>query len=357
MTTAFDVQTELTSALALPAPYYADSATLALEQQQVFAASWQLFGYSAQLQQSGDHVVADIAGKPIIVVRQTDGSLRAFYNVCRHRAGPLALCNGKSAKALHCKYHGWTYSLDGQLRSAPEMQDACDFSVSDIRLQDVQVREWQGLIFVALSEQAPAFTNVFAGIAERIAPLVLSQLQFHKRVSYEINCNWKVYVDNFLEGYHLPHVHPGLSKVLDYRVYDTELHDWYSLQHSPLRNNDGLYADGDAFYYFVYPNIMLNILPGRLQTNRILPLGVERCLVEFDYYYSLDPDVQARMANEQAFADEIQSEDIAICEQVQKGLMSGSYYAGRLCPKRESGVWHFHNLLRSAYAAEPPSPR
>lgn len=351
MPSAFDVQTELISAVALPAPFYVDAARLAQEQTQVFAASWQLLAQSAQLLNAGDHVVAEVAGKPIIVVRQPDASLRAFYNVCRHRAGPLALCNGKSAKALHCKYHGWTYTLDGQLRSAPEMQDACDFSVNEIHLHAVQVREWQGLVFVALSENVPAFEQVFAGIAERIAPLELNHLHFQKRVSYEINCNWKVYIDNFLEGYHLPHVHPGLSKVLDYRVYDTELHDWYSLQHSPLRNNDGLYADGDAFYYFIYPNIMLNILPGRLQTNRILPLGVDRCLVEFDYYYSSDPDVQARMAKEQAFADEIQVEDIAICEQVQKGLRSGSYYAGRLCPKRESGVWHFHNLLRAAYAA------
>lgn len=334
---------------ALHAAFYQQENLLAMEQEQVFARTWQLVAHSADLQATGDHVVAEIAGKPILIVRNAEKKLRAFYNVCRHRAGPLATCNGKAAKALHCKYHGWTYTLDGQLRAATEMQDACEFNVADIRLNDVAVREWEGLVFVALSPDAPSFDEVFAGIKERIAPLQLASLKFTKRVVYDIACNWKVYIDNFLEGYHLPFVHPGLSKVLDYRIYDTHLYPWHSLQHSPLRNNDGLYADGDAFYYFVYPNIMLNILPGRMQTNRILPNGLNRCFVEFDYYYSDDPDVHARMENEQKFADEIQEEDILICERVQKGLASGIYEAGRLNPKRESGVLHFHNLLREAY--------
>jgi len=168
-------------------------------------------------------------------------------------------------------------------------------------------------------------------------------------VEYEVGCNWKVYVDNFLEGYHLPYVHPGLSKVLDYRAYDTELFRWHSLQHSPLRANEGLYGDGEAFYYFVYPNVMLNIMPGRLQVNRILPLGPDRCNVEFDYYYAADPAARARMARDREFSEEIQQEDIAICEAVQRGLASGSYVAGRLNPRHESGLWHFHELLRAAY--------
>ncbi len=345
-------QLPLTSASALHAQFYRDEKWLAVEQQAVFANSWQLFSHSGALREVGDHVKGDIAGKPIIVVRQTSGELKAFYNVCQHRAGPLATCNGKAAKALHCRYHGWTYQLDGQLRAAVEMHDACDFNVADIRLNAVNVREWQGLVFVALTDHAPSFDAVFSGISERIKPIDINTMTYFNRVVYDIACNWKVYVDNFLEGYHLPFVHPGLSKVLDYRVYDTELFDWYSLQHSPLRNNDGLYGDGNAYYYFIYPNIMLNILPGRLQTNRIIPVGHHRCLVEFDHYYSDDEATRARIQNEQAFAHEVQEEDIAICEHVQKGLCSGAYEAGRLNPKRESGVWHFHNLLRRAYSSE-----
>lgn len=340
----------LERAHALHASFYTDQQWLEFEQREVFGATWQLAAHTGELRAAGDHVVGDIAGKPILIIRQPDGSLQAFFNVCRHRAGPLATCNGKGARALHCKYHGWTYELDGSLRAATEMQAAADFDKSAIRLPSIQVREWQGLVFVALDAAAPPFEQVFAGIAERIAPADLSHMRFAKRDTYKLECNWKVYIDNFLEGYHLPFVHPGLSKVLDYRVYDTELARWHSLQHSPLRNNDGIYGDGNAWYYFVYPNIMLNITPGRLQTNRILPAGHRQCIVEFDYYYTDDPEVQARVQAEQAFSDEIQAEDISICEHVQQGLASGSYGAGRLNPKRESGVWHFQNLLRAAYA-------
>ncbi|MYN05422.1 Rieske 2Fe-2S domain-containing protein [Pseudoduganella sp. DS3] len=340
----------LDQAHALHASFYTEPHWLEFEQREVFGRSWQLAAHTGELAAPGDHVVGDVAGKPVIIVRQPDGSLQAFFNVCRHRAGPLATCNGKGAKALHCKYHGWTYELDGALRAATEMQDARGFDKSAIGLPRVAVREWHGLVFVALDAATAPFAEVFAGIAERVAPAGLAHMRFAKRDTYRLACNWKVYVDNFLEGYHLPFVHPGLSRVLDYRAYDTELAQWHSLQHSPLRNNAGLYGDGHAWYYFIYPNTMLNITPGRLQTNRILPAGHGHCIVEFDYYYADAPDVQARVQAEQAFSDQIQAEDISICEQVQQGLASGSYSAGRLNPKREGGVWHFQNLLRAAYA-------
>ncbi len=343
--------TPLSQASALSPEYYIGAEQLAREQHQVFARSWQLVAHHEQLTGNGDHVVDHIAGTPVLVVRGTDGVLRAFANVCRHRAGPLALCNGRAAKKLHCKYHGWTYGLDGQLRIAPEMAGAEDFHVEDIRLLEFRVAEWQGQVFVALDPATPDFSGVYAGIVERIAPLDLATLQFQRQDSYDIACNWKVYIDNYLEGYHLPHVHPGLSKMLDYRAYDTEVFDWYSLQHSPLRNNDGIYGDGEAWYYFVYPNVMLNIMPGRLQTNRILPLGPDRCRVVFDYFYADDAAVKSRIARDAEFSDEIQQEDIDICEAVQLGLASGHYTPGRLCPKREGGVWHFQNLLRTAYGS------
>jgi choline monooxygenase len=160
-------------------------------------------------------------------------------------------------------------------------------------------------------------------------------------------------VDNYLEGYHLPHVHPGLNRLLDYRSYGTELADWHSLQSSPLDATDNFYGQGEALYYFVYPNTMLNILPGRLQTNRVVPTGPQTCRVEFDFYYPRDLDAaeRERQARDQSFSDEIQAEDVQICEEVQLRLASGSYHAGRLNPKRETGVFHFHELLRAAYRA------
>ncbi|MES3025215.1 MAG: aromatic ring-hydroxylating dioxygenase subunit alpha [Pseudomonadota bacterium] len=340
----------LNEASALHPSFYTDPQWLAAEQQGVFMRGWQLASHSGELAGVGDHVVCEVAGKPILIVRNPDLSLRAFYNVCRHRAGPVASCKGKGAKTLQCAYHGWTYALDGQLRAATEMQSAINFNVAGMRLPGVQVREWQGLVFVALSDEAPAFEAVFGGIAPRIAPIDIGEMRFAKRETYVIDCNWKVYVDNYLEGYHLPYVHPGLTDQLDYRAYETEVHEWDSLQHSPIRTGNALYGEGNAFYYFVYPNTMFNITPGRLQTNRVVPLGHARCSVEFDYYYSDSAQAQARAQAEQAFSHEVQLEDIGICVQVQKGLASGAYEAGRLNPKRESGVWHFQNLLRADYA-------
>lgn len=350
-TATHDPELPLDQARALDVAWYVDAARLAREHDLVFARSWQLAAHQGQLANVGDHVVADVAGREVLVLRHPDGGLRAFHNVCRHRAGPLATGCGSGMKQISCRYHGWTYTLDGVLRSAPEMQDARDFDLGSIRLHAVRVHAWQGLVFVSLSADTPPFDQVYGGIAGRIAPVDLGAFRFVRRVGYDIGCQWKVYVDNFLEGYHLPHVHPGLSRVLDYRAYDTEVFPWHSLQHSPLRDSGGAYGEGEAWYYFVYPNTMLNIMPGRLQTNRVVPLGVDRCRVEFDYYYADDPTARARIGADERFSDEIQAEDIAICEAVQRGLASGVYEPGRLCPKREAGVWHFHNLLRRAYAA------
>jgi choline monooxygenase len=344
---------ELAKAHTLSPRYYLGEEMLVRDLDLVFARSWQLLSHERRLGAAGDHVVAEIGKTPVLIVRGADARLRAFANVCRHRAGPLALCDGKGARALHCKYHGWTYDLDGRLRHAPEMGGAEGFAAADIRLPEFRVGSWQGLVFVSLDHKTPPLETVYGDIARRIAPIDLAAMEFERADAYDIACNWKVYVDNFLEGYHLPYVHPGLSQVLDYRVYSTELSSWHSLQHSPLRANDGIYGDGEAFYYFVYPNVMLNIMPGRLQVNRILPAGPDRCRVEFDYYYAPDSEARARIGRDREFSDEIQQEDIAICEAVQRGLASGHYQPGRLCPRRESGLWHFHNLLREAYSTPP----
>ena len=352
---------DLAQARALPARYYTDPASVALDARAVFARSWQLVGQVTRLQGVGDHLVTEIAGLPIIVVRSDIDTIRAFHNVCRHRAGPLARCDGLGARSLRCKYHGWTYGLDGVLRSAPEMAGAQDFDPTAIRLPELRVHLWQGLVFVALGE-APAFEEFVAGIDARLgASNDLSGYRFHHRSRYEVACNWKVYVDNYLEGYHVPHVHPGLNRLLDYRSYVTECARWHSFQFSPLESAPGLYGSGEALYYFLYPNSMLNILPGRLQTNRVLPLGADRCVVEFDFFYAVreGDDEVARRAADLAFSDEVQIEDVTICEEVQRGLASGSYEAGRLNPRRENAVHHFQELLREAYradAATAPSP-
>ncbi len=343
----------LQQALALPAPCYTDPDMPALDMRAVFAHGWELVGHVSRPTGIGDYVVTEAAGVPLLLVRSDATTLRAFHNVCRHRAGPLAVCDGRGARALRCQYHGWTYGLDGVLRGAPEMGRTPDFDPAAIRLPQACVQVWQGLVFATPDETtAPPFADFVAGIDTRLgAADALAGLVFHRRVCYEMACNWKVYVDNYLEGYHVPHIHPGLDRLLDYRSYITETAEWYSLQYSPLQSAPELYGRGEALYYFLYPNTMLNILPGRLQTNRVLPLGVDRCRVEFDFYYApdTDPGAAARRARDLAFSDEVQREDGDMCARVQRGLASGSYRTGRLNPLRENAVHHFHERLRQAY--------
>jgi choline monooxygenase len=343
----------LDHATALAPSFYADPAQVAIDRRVVFDRGWQLVAHVCQLREPGDHVVADFAGLPVIAVRGGDGAIRVMHNVCRHRAGPIALCDGLAAKSLRCRYHGWTYTLDGTLRSAPEMGTAADFTPADIRLPQLAVRVWQGLVFAAVDElRAPEFDAFVAGIDARLGPdRGLERYGHHHRVGYDVACNWKVYVDNYLEGYHVPHIHPGLNRLLDYRSYVTEAAQWYSYQFSPLESGDGLYGAGDALYYWLWPNTMLNILPGRLQTNRVVPKGIDRCRVEFDFYYAPDESEEAaqRRLNDLNFSDEVQLEDLTICEDVQRGLSSGSYVPGRLNPLRENAVHHFHELLRRVY--------
>ncbi|TQV72429.1 aromatic ring-hydroxylating dioxygenase subunit alpha [Aliikangiella marina] len=339
------------NAFTLPASLYTDNDILKLEYQAIFESHWQLVGHIDQLKAIGDQLICQVGRIPVVVVRNSSNELKAFHNVCRHRAGPVAIKNAND-KVLRCKYHGWTYTLDGELRSAPEMNSTPHFDVCQYHLPQAKIETWQGFVFVCINESPPALDDLLEGIQQTILPIDLSTFSFSHRDEYLIDCNWKVYMDNYLEGYHLPHVHPGLNKLLDYRSYDTILHRWHSYQYSPLDNpetdDSNFYGDGQAHYYCVFPNLMLNILPGRLQTNIIIPDGVEKTKIYFDYYYDNmgAKETESLIAKDREFSDEIQEEDIMICEQVQKGLNSGSYQAGRLCMKRESGVLHFQDLIR-----------
>lgn len=346
------VKQTLADATALPARFYIGSGSHDLDRRSVFARAWHLVAHVSQLRHAGDHLNVDIAGVPLIVLRDAQDVLHAVHNVCRHRAGPLAVCGAADRLRLRCRYHAWTYAPDGQLLAAPEMDTAAGFDMAAVRLPRARIEVWRDLVFVALDDAIAPVASRLHDLDARLGPRQLDRFAFHRQVGYEIACNWKIYIDNYLEGYHIPHIHPELNRMLDYRGYTTQTGDAFSLQYSPLESGADLYGNGEALYVFLWPNAMLNLLPDRLQINRVVPIAADRCRVEFDYFYPVDTDEAATAAmhdRDHDFSDRVQIEDVDICEAVQRGLASGSYSPGRLNPLRESGVHHFQERLRAAY--------
>lgn len=348
-------QEPIERASTIPASWYTSPDILQLEREVLFSDFWQLAAHDSQIPEAGDVHHFEAAGNPLMLLRDAGDKVRAFYNVCRHRGGPVDVKKGTSS-VLQCRYHGWTYKLDGSLRGVPQFNRVDLFDKKDFGLVPVERQAWQGLHFVRLNEggpDKPDLENLLDGISNRIAPITLDDYKYCESRCYTVNCNWKVYVDNFLEGYHIPIVHPELAKLLDYRDYVTENARWHTLQHSPFREGENLYRskDGQAWYYFVFPNIMLNILPNRLQTNVVRPLSAETTEVDFHYFYTdlESPDMQEMIAEDIAYSDKIQQEDIEICELVQRGLGSRAYHKGRFSVQREQGVYHFQSLIKEMF--------
>ncbi len=350
----------LESASTIPAPWYRDTRLHELELAAVFGKSWQVAGRLDQVREKGSFFTTDIAGEPIVVVRGDDAQLRAFYNVCRHHAAAVVPESHGCAKQFRCPYHGWTYGIDGALKGMVEFDGVCNFDRAQNGLVPVRVDTWENFVFVNLAPQAAPLRTFLGAVPELVAPLQLTEkLRYFDRRIYTLNCNWKVYVDNYLDGgYHVPHAHKGLSSVIEYTQYTIENFERACLQSSPLSSDPDSHAgvaatrQGRAFYLWIYPNFMINAYEGVMDTNLVLPIGVDKCAVIFDYYFA---DI-SRAADEHnrasiAVSEKVQDEDMAICDSVQRGLGSRAYVAGRLSVRREAGEHLFHRLLHTDLTA------
>ena len=352
---SFDENIE--TARTIPSSWYTDRKFLDREYKHIFRKTWQLVGRVDQIARIGDYFTVDVAGEPVVIARGADGVVRGFFNVCKHRAGPVALDQG-NRKTFICHYLGWTYNLDGTLRHAPEFEEVQALDRCSMGLKPVRVNQWGPLLFVNLDESAPPLESFLGEIGIRTSEHRIEKMQWIQRRDYEINCNWKVYVDNYLEGYHLPVVHPGLYREIDYDQYKVETHRYYSIQHAPIREKNAKPHEGNrrytttgtkqenTQYYWIFPSLMLNIYLGQMQTNLVIPIGHDRCLTVFEWYVL--PDTETDVNSLVDFGHEIQEEDIFICEHVQRGLQSESYSQGRYSVKRENGVHHFHSLVNES---------
>jgi choline monooxygenase len=342
---------DLALASTLPKHLYTSPDVFAIERERIFARTWQPVGPAEQARQTGDFFTAEVAGEPIVVVRDSAGKLRAFFNVCRHRAGAVAEGCG-NRKALQCAYHGWTYALDGALLATPEFDGVQRFDRGAFGLVPLAVAEWGPLVFVNLDLHAPLLESFLAGIAERVAP-TLHALRRIERRDYLVRANWKTYIDNYLEGYHIPLAHPALYRELDYANYRVETFRFCSLQHAPMREVKGQGerhyrpADGPALYAWVFPNWMLNRYPDHLQLNIVEPLAADLTRTVFEWYAPAPdgPEARATIARAIQMGEQTQREDVALCEPVQARLASRACSPGRFSVRRENGVHHFQGLV------------
>ena len=348
---AYEFDERIERAWTLPASWYTDARVLEEERRKVFGLTWQLAGCAEQAAEPGQFFTAQVGGEPVVVVRDGAGSLRAFSNVCRHRAGPVAAGEGR-CKSFRCGYHGWTYGLDGRLLGAREFEGVEGWSSEETALPEFAAERWGAHVFVNLDAAAAPLAETLEEIPALTAGRDWASMRPAARKEWTIECNWKTYVDNYLEGYHIPVIHPALHRELDYARYRTETRRLHSMQHAPLRPSASRIAaagEGEpgALYFWVFPNLMLNVYADNYSTNLIIPLGPERTLTVFEWYFR-DPDAaetRERIGRTIELSDEIQLEDMRICETVQAGLRSRTYTRGRYSVRRENGVHHFHGLL------------
>jgi phenylpropionate dioxygenase-like ring-hydroxylating dioxygenase large terminal subunit len=325
----------------LPWSWYSDPEILRREQERIFRSAWQYVGHDGMVPEAGDRFAAEAGDVPVLVVRDGE-TVRAFLNVCRHRGSQLVDDPG-NAKTIQCPYHAWTYALDGSLVAAPRSDHEAGFERGGLSLVELRIERWGPLLFVNPDAEA-------APLAETLGPLPdlvqLDGLHFRLRDEYELDANWKVASENFLECYHCPTAHKGFSAAFEvspdaYRLEPVAEH--VLSQFAPSR------TDGEGQFHFVWPNLKLNVYPGpgNLSIGPLLPAGPERSRGFLDYFFAPDAE-EAWIEELMVFDRQVGQEDRLLVERVQRGVRSGLVEHGRLLPESEQLVARFQELVRSA---------
>ena len=358
MTTAVDLRAEInrfradlpiSEARTPPASWYVDPAFYALEQRSVFSRNWCAAARSEQVARPGQFVCGDLAGEPYVITRDREGRLRAFFNVCSHHAAQVATGESGVCEELVCPYHAWTYELNGRLKRAPEVGGVQGFDRDAMGLKPIAVREWCGLVFLCL-EETRSMDEDFGKLAAQLEATNMSSLKFVERRTWHFKCNWKIFVDNYLDGgYHIAHLHHGLASELDLKSYSTDVFDRYSVQQVRSSQKNERIGE-DAIYVWMYPNFMINRYGRWLDTNWVRPLTQDATLVHIDYY--VDDPADPFVAQQLETSGSVQDEDVDICESVQRGLASRAYDQGIYSVSREPAAFAFHRLLATDLASE-----
>lgn len=351
-----DIDPDIRRAWTLPGRIYSDPEIFARARERLFARSWQWVGETEQVKIPGAIspviLLPGLLDEPLLLTRDREDRLHCLSNVCTHRGNLVAESPGVES-VLRCRYHGRRFALDGRFLSMPEFEEAEDFPSEADHLPELPLERFGKLLFTALNPAVP-FAEWIAPVRERLSWLPLEEFTFAPERSrdYLVRANWALYCDNYLEGFHIPYVHPGLTQALDYDAYRTELFPYGSLQVGVAGGAEEVFdlPEGHpdhgqriaAYYFFLFPNTMLNFYPWGLSVNVVLPLAVDRTKVSF-LAYLWRPELLDRGAG--AALDRVEREDESVVEAVQLGVRSRLYHRGRYSPTREPGVHHFHRLV------------
>ncbi len=334
----------------LPVEFYRGEAALAADRARILRRTWQFVGHVSMLQAVGDYVADVVGGAPVVVVRSAAGrgGLAAFHNVCRHRAGGLVHDGtGNCGDQFVCRYHGWRYMLDGRLRAATDFGAADGFDPRNFSLYPVRVDTWRGMVFVNLDMAAAPLADMLAPLDARWAA-GLPEYGLTERRTHHIACNWKTYVENYLEGYHLPMVHPEFEQDIVVEDYSVEIDGDLCFHAAPARDgsvNAGLWA-------WMWPNLAINTYRHGYMVERMTATGPES--TRLDYFYFFDPSKLAELAEMFVVSDRVTAQDKDICEMVQRNLDAGVYRPGVLSPKHEAGIAWFQSRVAASHDAPTP---
>jgi choline monooxygenase len=345
-----------TTTRTLPWSWYVDPAVLQLEQERIFRRFWQYVGRTDEIEEPGSYQTTRAGNVPVLLVRDGEGTLRAFLNVCRHRGSIVCKGSGKR-ETLQCPYHAWTYALDGRLIAAPRADREGGIE-EGLGLLQLQLDTWGPFVFVNPDQDAAPLADVLEDIPERIAEagIDVDDLRFIRRAEAEYAANWKICSENFLECYHCPVAHPGFSAAMDVSpdTYQLETSRWRASQYSPPRPEPrGSYdLSGEVEhgqFHFLFPNTVVNVMPGRpnFSIGPIVPLTPERTYRFLDYLVAPDAD-EAWLEEMLAFDAQVGAEDLELVERVQAGVRSGVLEEGRLLAESERLIQHFQSFLVEA---------
>lgn len=353
----------------MPAKYYTDPSVFAKEKEIIFENGWVCVGHSSRIPKSGDYFLVDIFQESLIVVRGKKGDVKAYYNVCRHRGTRVCdTAEGHFGATIQCPYHAWTYSVEnGKLIGAPFMKNVEGFNFEDNALTSVNIKEWEGFLFVSISDDPPSFEELFAPMMGKFSKWNLNKLSSYKRIPYKVKSNWKYVFQNFNECYHCPTIHPLLNKYTDFQSGKNDMTDgpflggYLDLTEDSMTVSGSICADilGDlgedikhGYYYTVLPNLLINIHPDYVMFHLVMPVDAFNSVVVSEWLFAESSFGKDNFNPEDAvnFWHETNLQDWKACEWAQQGVVSKSYQPGWYTP-RESLLAafdrHYLNIVHS----------